>query len=76
MSETPITPVIIGESEKAQKFSKRLYEEGVFALPIIYPMVSRDTARIRTIMNAALKMEDLNDAITAFDKVGKELNVI
>jgi glycine C-acetyltransferase len=76
MSETPITPVIIGESDKAQNFSKRLYEEGVFALPIVYPMVSRDTARIRTIMNAALKMEDLNDAITAFDKVGKELNVI
>lgn len=76
MSETPITPVIIGESDQAQKFSVRLYEEGVFALPIVYPMVSRDTARIRTIMNAALKMEDLNDAITAFDKVGKELNII
>ncbi|MFW9986435.1 MAG: aminotransferase class I/II-fold pyridoxal phosphate-dependent enzyme [Candidatus Odinarchaeota archaeon] len=76
MSETPITPVIIGESDQAQKFSVRLFEEGVFALPIVYPMVARGTARIRTIMNAALKMEDLNDAITAFDKVGRELNVI
>jgi glycine C-acetyltransferase len=76
MSETPITPVIIGKSDKAQKFSQRLFEEGVFALPIVYPMVARDAARIRTIMNAALKMEDLNDAITAFDKVGRELNVI
>jgi len=76
LSETPITPVIIGESENAQKFSVRLYEEGVFALPIVFPMVARGTARIRTMMNAALKMEDLNDAITAFDKVGKELNVI
>jgi len=76
MSETPIIPVMIGESDKAQKFSQRLFEEGVFALPIVYPMVARGTARIRTIMNAALKMEDLNDAITAFDKVGKELNVI
>jgi glycine C-acetyltransferase len=76
MSETPITPVIIGESDKAQKFSVRLYEEGVFALPIVYPMVARGTARIRTIMNAALRMEDLNEAITAFDKVGKQLNVI
>ncbi len=76
MSETPITPVIIGESDKAQKFSLRLFEEGVFALPIVYPMVAQGTARIRTMMNAALKMEDLNDAITAFDKVGKELNVI
>jgi glycine C-acetyltransferase len=76
MSETPITPIIIGKSDKAQKFSQRLFEEGVFALPIVYPMVARDAARIRTIMNAALKMEDLNDAITAFDKVGRELNVI
>ncbi len=76
LSKTPITPVIIGESEQAQKFSVRLFEEGVFALPIIFPMVSRETARIRTIMNAALKMEDLNDAITMFDKVGRELNVI
>ncbi|MFX0168474.1 MAG: aminotransferase class I/II-fold pyridoxal phosphate-dependent enzyme [Candidatus Hodarchaeota archaeon] len=76
MSETPITPVIIGESDEAQKFSERLFEEGVFALPIVYPMVARGTARIRTMMNAALNMEDLNDAITAFDKVGKELNVI
>lgn len=76
LSETPITPVIIGESETAQKFSVRLYEEGIFALPIVFPMVARGTARIRTIMNAALKMEDLNDAITAFDKVGRELNVI
>ncbi len=76
MSETPITPVMIGESDNAQKFSQRLFEEGVFALPIVYPMVARGTARIRTMMNAALKMEDLNDAITAFDKVGKELNVI
>ena len=76
MSETPITPVIIGESDAAQKFSKRIFEEGVFALPIVYPMVPRETARIRTIMNAALNMEELNDAITAFDKIGKELNII
>jgi len=76
VSETPITPIIVGESKTAQDMSKRLYEEGVFALPIVYPMVAKDKARIRTIMNAALGMEDLNQAITAFEKVGKELNAI
>jgi glycine C-acetyltransferase len=76
MSETPIIPVMIGESEAAQKFSVRLFEEGVFALPIVYPMVARGTARIRVMMNAALTKDDLNGAITAFEKVGKELNII
>ena len=76
MSETPIIPVMIGESDAAQKFSVRLFEEGVFALPIVYPMVARGTARIRVMMNAALTKDDLNGAITAFDKVGKELNII
>ncbi len=76
MSETPIIPVMIGESDAAQKFSIRLYEEGVFALPIVFPMVARDKARIRVMMNAALTKEDLNGAITAFEKVGKELNII
>ncbi len=76
MSETPIIPVMIGESDDAQKFSVRLFEEGVFALPIVYPMVARGQARIRVIMNSALTMEDLNSAITAFEKVGKELNII
>ncbi|MFW9984886.1 MAG: aminotransferase class I/II-fold pyridoxal phosphate-dependent enzyme [Candidatus Odinarchaeota archaeon] len=76
MSETPIIPVMIGESDAAQKFSVRLFEEGVFALPIVFPMVARGTARIRVMMNAALTKDDLNGAITAFDKVGKELNII
>jgi glycine C-acetyltransferase len=76
VSETPITPIIVGESKTAQDMSKRLFEEGIFALPIVYPMVAKDKARIRTIMNAALGMEDLNEAIAAFEKVGKELNVL
>ena len=76
MSETPIIPVMIGESNAAQKFSVRLFEEGVFALPIVYPMVARGKARIRVMMNAALRKDDLNGAITAFEKVGKELNII
>lgn len=76
MSETPIIPVMIGESDAAQKFSVRLFEEGVFALPIVFPMVARGKARIRVIMNSALSKDDLNGAITAFEKVGKELNII
>ena len=75
-SQTPITPVIVGESGVAKKLSARLFEEGVFALPIVFPMVARDKARIRTIMNAALTREDLDFAIGAFEKIGKELHII
>jgi len=75
-SQTPITPVIVGESGIAKKLSARLFEEGVFALPIVYPMVARDKARIRTIMNAALTKEDLGFAINAFEKIGRELRII
>ena len=75
-SQTPITPVIVGESGVAKKLSQRLFEEGVFALPIVFPMVARDKARIRTIMNAALTRKDLDFAIGAFEKIGKELHII
>jgi len=75
-STTPITPVIVGESGVAKQLSSRLFEEGVFALPIVFPMVARDKARIRTIMNAALTREDLDFAIGAFEKIGKELHII
>jgi len=75
-SQTPITPVIVGESGVAKKLSARLFEEGVFALPIVFPMVARDKARIRTMMNAALTKEDLDFAINAFKKIGKELHII
>lgn len=75
-SQTPITPIIVGESGAAKKLSARLFEEGVFALPIVYPMVARDKARIRTIMNAALTREDLDFAIGVFEKIGKELHII
>jgi glycine C-acetyltransferase len=75
-SQTPITPIIVGESGVAKKLSARLFEESVFALPIVYPMVARDKARIRTIMNAQLTKDDLNFAIAAFEKIGKELHII
>ena len=75
-SETPITPVMVGESGMAKRLSSRLYEAGVFALPIVFPMVAQGKARVRTIMNAALTREDLDFAIGAFEKAGKELGVI
>jgi len=75
-SQTPITPIIVGESSVAKKLSARLFEEGIFALAIVFPMVARDKARIRTIMNAALTKKDLDFAIGVFEKVGKELHII
>ena len=75
-SETPITPIIVGESSLANKLSAGILDQGVFVLPIVYPMVARDKARIRTMMNAALTREDLDFAIAAFSKVGRELQII
>ncbi len=75
-SATPITPVMLGESATAKRFSDRLYEEGVFALPIVFPMVAKDKARIRNIINAGLTRKDLDFALAAYEKIGKELQVI
>ena len=75
-SETPITPVICGESHKAKELSNYLYQEGIFALPIVFPMVARDKARIRTMMNAGLTREHLDKALAAFEKGGKDLNIL
>ena len=75
-SESPIIPIIVGESSLARRFSERLFEEGVFVLPIVYPVVARGMARIRTQMNAQLTKEDLDFAITALKTIGKELAII
>jgi len=75
-SETPITPVIVGQSSTARKMSEMLFEASVFALPIVFPMVARDKARIRTIMNAGHTRSDLDFALQAFEKTGKALGVI
>ncbi len=75
-SETPITPVMTGDSGLAKRLSSRLFELSVFALPIVYPMVAQGRARIRTIMSAALNRNDIDFAIAAFNKAGKELGVI
>lgn len=75
-SETPITPVIIGEEAAAMKFSDRLFEEGVFAQGIAYPTVPKGTARVRTIVTAEHTKKQLDRAIEAFRKVGKEMGIL
>jgi glycine C-acetyltransferase len=75
-SVTPITPVMCGESHKAKALSEKLWEAGVFALPIVFPMVARDKARIRTMINAGLKREDLDKALDAFVSGGKQVGII
>jgi len=75
-SETPITPVIVGDSEAAIRFSARLFEEGVFATSVVFPTVALDQARLRTIVTAALTDEHLDRALGAFDRVGHELGLI
>jgi glycine C-acetyltransferase len=75
-SQTPITPVMLGEATLAQEFSKRLFEAGVFATAIGFPTVPRGKARIRVMISAAHTSEDLDQALSAFEKVGKELSVI
>jgi glycine C-acetyltransferase len=76
ISESPITPVIAGEGAVAMKLSDRLFEEGVFAQGIAFPTVPRDKARVRTIVTATHTREDLQFALDAFAKVGKELGLI
>ena len=75
-SETPITPVMMGDPETAMRFSDRLMGEGVFAQPVVYPTVALDQARIRTIVTAAHTDEQLETALDAFSTVGRELGVI
>jgi glycine C-acetyltransferase len=75
-SETPITPIIVGDSELANRFSGRLFEEGVFATSVIFPTVALDQARLRTIVTAALTDEHLDRAVETFARVGRELGII
>jgi glycine C-acetyltransferase len=75
-SESPITPVIVGEAKKAMEMSDRLFQHGVFAQGIGFPTVPRDQARLRTIVTATHTREDLQYALDMFAKVGKELGVV
>jgi glycine C-acetyltransferase len=75
-SESPITPVIVGEAPMAAQMSDRLFQAGVFAQSIGFPTVPRGQARLRTIVTATHTREDLDYALEMFEKVGKELGVI
>jgi glycine C-acetyltransferase len=75
-SETPITPVMIGEEAKTMEFSRELLEEGVFVSGIVYPTVPIGTGRCRVMISASHTQEDLDFALRAFEKVGKKLMII
>ena len=75
-SETPITPVMMGDPETAMRFSDQLMGEGVFAQPVVYPTVALDQARIRTIVTAAHTDDQLERALEAFSTVGRNLGVV
>jgi glycine C-acetyltransferase len=76
VSETPITPVMLGEAPLAQQFSRELFDEGVFAMAIGFPTVAKGKARIRVMISAAHDNDDLGKGLDAFEKVGKKLGVI
>lgn len=75
-SETPITPCIIGDEKLTQNFSRRLFEEGVYAKSIVFPTVPLGTGRVRNMPTAAHTKEMLDDALAIYAKVGKELGII
>jgi glycine C-acetyltransferase len=75
-SQTPIIPIIVGESHKAKALADKLYEEGVFVVPIVFPMVARDLARIRTQMHANLTKENLDTVLEKLETIGKQLDII
>ena len=76
MSESPITPVMVGDGARAMAFSDRLFAEGVFAQGIAFPTVARDRARVRTIVTATHTQDQLQFALDTFRKVGLELGII
>jgi glycine C-acetyltransferase len=76
ISESPITPVLAGDSARANLLSDRLFAEGVFAQAIGYPTVARDKARVRTIVTATHTREDLQYALAAFERVGRAIGLI
>jgi len=76
ISETPITPVMVGNEGDALALQRALFEEGVLALAIVFPTVQRGKARIRTMPSAMHSRQDLDDALTAFERAGKRLGII
>ncbi|MFL5767140.1 MAG: aminotransferase class I/II-fold pyridoxal phosphate-dependent enzyme, partial [Actinomycetota bacterium] len=76
ISETPITPVIAGDEAKAVELSRSLWDEGVFTPAVVFPTVGRGKARVRTIVTADHTEEDLGEALAAFERVGRKLELI
>jgi len=76
LSETPITPVMLGEAQLAQEFSRQLFEHGVFAMAIGFPTVAKGKARIRVMISASHDRDDLGQGLEIFEKVGRKLGVI
>lgn len=76
LTETPITPVMLGEASLAQQFSRELFDQGVFAMPIGFPTVPQGKARIRVMISAAHTRADLDQGLQAFKIVGTKLGVI
>jgi glycine C-acetyltransferase len=75
-SQTPIVPIIVGEPQLAKELADKLYESGIFVVPIIYPMVARELSRIRVQINAQLNQEQLDRVINEIEKIGKNLKII
>ena len=76
LSQTPIIPIIVGESHKAKALADKLYEKGTFVVPIVFPMVARDRSRIRVQMSSKLTTEQLDKVIGYLESIGKELDII
>jgi glycine C-acetyltransferase len=76
LSETPITPVLVGDSALAIRFADRLLDEGVWATSVVFPTVALDGARLRTIVTAAHCDDELDACLDAFGRVGRELGIV
>ncbi len=76
VSETPITPIMVGDSGLAIRFADRLLDEGVWATSVVFPTVALDGARLRTIVTAAHTHDELDACLAAFGRVGRELGVV
>jgi len=75
-SQTPIIPIIVGESHKAKALADELYKQSVYVVPIVFPMVARDLARIRVQMHAKLTTEQLDSVIGKIEQIGRKLEII
>ncbi len=75
-SKSPITPIMLGDEQLSKEFSAKLFEYGVFATPIVFPMVAKDASRIRVIPSASHSKNDIDFGVSQFEKVAKELKVL